>query len=642
MTHLSAGIVLTLAATFAACSSKEGRGGGVDTATGGGAIGTGGSLAGTGGSVDLPDGVITPECEKDCEDFPAEPIVEGVSAAEQAALDGAPSGAGPCIVEPANGTMFPAYFTRPRFNFPAGKVSKITLSAAKEKNQLVVYTTSSPWYLPKDIWEGLSKNVLDEDITYTIRTGDGAGAPTETTGVFRVAPVAAGGSMVFWGSTGTLAGVDTNKLYGFGVGDEGVIEALIPGDIGGVAISQNALPRNKDGMPLGKSTCVGCHSSTPDGKAVATGDDWEWNIRISSIEEGTRGQAPDFLTPAGAGMASMTWLGATTFSAADWATGARRMVTTWSVRELAGNEWKTHDGSVMSNEPTELVMMDLASTTSVPVDLITSTPETYKNDNQGLQKALAPMQGTDWKLIVRDGDTQNPVLPDWSHDGKNIVYTSTDVPQDGRIGQATSVDIFTVSLADGAAAGVSGASSADFYEYYPDYAPDDSLIAFNRVPTFTTSGGREDSFNHVYYRPDSDIYVVPSAGGEPVRLVANDAACPSEGATGSLYNSWAKWSPSTATDDSGRTFYFVIFSTSRNSPFAISRGQGRTSPASQLYMATVVKNADGSLETYPAIYLWNQRNLVDKEGNVTQLGTNNVTPAWDQFKIPPVPPIIIK
>ena len=131
---------------------------------------------------------------------------------------------------------------------------------------------------------------------------------------------------------------------------------------------------------------------------------------------------------------------------------------------------------------------------------------------------------------------------------------------------------------------------------------------------FTTSGGREDSFNHVYYRPDSDIYVVPASGGEPVRLTSNDPACSSDGSAGSLYNSWAKWAP-TSVSDGERTYYFLIFSTSRNSPFDISRGQGRTSPASQLYMTTIIRHASGEIESSPAIYLWNQRVLVDAEGN---------------------------
>ncbi|HSC87499.1 MAG TPA: hypothetical protein VLC09_09530 [Polyangiaceae bacterium] len=608
-----------------------------------------GDIDGDGGSenaLGIRTGVVlTPECESDCPIFSnadgsAALVVtdEGVTDAEKSALDGATPKAGPCVAEPASGSMFPAGWTRPRFYY-AGATGphKITLRSANIRHELTVYAKQLPYVLPLEIWEGLSKSIYSTDIEYTLRAQDGA----ETTGTFQIAPAAAGGSMVFWGSTGTAAGEQTNALYGFSVGDEGVIRAIYPGDIQGTAITDNANLRKEFTTTEGHSTCVGCHSSTPDGKAVASMDHWPWNLRLYSIEGDSAGAPPDYLTGAGAGMLSMTWLGGTTFSGGDWDSGARRTITTWS--ERTADPWKTHDGSVLSNEPTELVAMNLASTASVPVDVSRVTPAEFSNQNQALQNALAGMKGTDWKVLERTGDANSPVLPDWSHDGSTIVYTSTDMPQDGRIGQATIVDLYTVPFNDaagGAATPVEGAATADF-EYYPDYSPDDALIAFNKVPQFTTSGGREDSWMHVYYRPDSDIHVIPAAGGTATRLVSNDSAC--DGASGQLYNSWAKWAPSVAKNDEV-AYYFLIFSTARNSPFAINRGNARTSPASQLYVATIVRHADGRIESFPAVYLWNQRNLVEGTGDAAtqvELLTNNVTPAWDEFKIPPVPPIAV-
>jgi hypothetical protein len=261
-----------------------------------------------------------------------------------------------------------------------------------------------------------------------------------------------------------------------------------------------------------------------------------------------------------------------------------------------------------------------------------------------LQKALALLKGTDWQVIPRSGDTNSPVLADWNHAGDRIVYTSTDVPQDGRVGGATVVDLYSLPFnggGGGEATPVEGAATVDF-EYYPDYSPDDALIAFNKVPAFTTVNIREDSWDHVYYRPDSGVHVIAAAGGTAQKLPSNTAIC--EGTPGQLYNSWAKWAPSFA-NDGQRTYYFLIFSTARNSPYALPRGNTRTSPASQLYITTVIKEADGSVTSGAGIYLWNQRNLVEGQGDaaaITQLLTNNVTPAWDQFKIPPVPPVVVK
>lgn len=627
-----------------------------DIVVGDGDGGDGDIVVGDGDLVNMPGGednllgiqtnvILTPECVSDCAGFtdPASdiPLVVIEGNVDQGALDAGGTPDGICVAEPANGTIFPAAWTRPRFHVPgASGPGKVTLSSAKMKHDFTMYVESMPAVLPLEVWDSLSRNVHNEDITYTVVTGGG-----QATGTFQIAPVAAGGSMVFWGSTGSTPGEQTNALYGFGVGDEGIVRVVYPGDIAGTALDDNANPRNRDNMEAGKSTCVGCHSSSPDGGAVASMDHWAFNTRVYSIEPGTAGEAPSWLTPAGAAMASMTWLGAPTFSEGDWAAGKRLMITTWAVRDFSNyQEGRTHSGEVLSNAPTELIWMNLASDAPMPVDIRTTPPSAYMNDNQALQKALVELKGVDWEVIPRTGDANYPVLADWNHAGDRIVYTSTDVPQDGRVGGASVVDLYSVPFSGGAggeATPVEGAATTDF-EYYPDYSPDDSLIAFNKVPQFATVNVREDSWDHVYYRPDSDIHVIPSSGGTPTKLESNTAVC--EGTPGQLYNSWAKWAPSYASDGS-RTYYFLIFSTARNSPYDLPRGSTRTSPASQLYITTVIKEADGSVISGPAIYLWNQRNLVEGEGAsaaITPLLTNNVTPAWDEFKIPPVPPVVVR
>lgn len=629
----------------------DGDGGVIDPGNVGGEITTpeeGGG--GTDNSFGIETNVILkPECEADCTGFsspdaPEQPLVivgEGVTPDVQASLDAGGTPDAFCVSEPATGTIFPAAWTRPRFN-AAGQTgpAKITLSTSSMKHDVSFYVASLPALMPVEVWETISLNVYNTDITYSIVSGGG-----QATGTFQVAPVATGGSMVFWGSEGATPGEQTNALYGFGVGEEGVVRVVYPGDIKGTAVDDNANLRNRDQSTPGKSSCVGCHSSSPDGAAVASMDHWAFNTRVYSVEPGKAGSAPEWLTPAGAAMASMTWLGAPVFSAGDWATDARRMLTTWSVRAFDNyQDGKTHDGSVLSNEPTELIWINLASTAEMPVDLRTVEPADYDNKDQALQKAIVALKGTDWETIPRTGDANYPVLPDWSHDGKSIVYTSTDKPQDGRVGGASVVDLYKLPFNNGSggeATPIAGADTEDF-EYYPDYSPDDALIAFNKLPKFATNPGREDSYDHVYYRPDSDIYVIPSTGGTATRLASNDPVC--EGTAGALYNSWAKWAPSKASDGE-RTYYFLIFSTARNSPFEMGRGNSRFSPASQLYMTTVIREADGSITSGAAIYLWNQRNLVTGGGDaatVSPLLTNNVTPAWDEFKIPPVPPIVVK
>ena len=113
-----------------------------------------------------------------------------------------------------------------------------------------------------------------------------------------------------------------------------------------------------------------------------------------------------------------------------------------------------------------------------------------------------------------------------------------------------------------------------------------------------------------------------------------------------MTNSWPKWSPTVRTgpDDSphaGKRYYFLLFSSARQSPFRLGQG-----PASQLYLTTLAQLPNGDLETYPAMYLWNQEfeitNPDAETPTVAPIQTSNLTPAFDEFVIPPRPPVIVR
>ena len=126
----------------------------------------------------------------------------------------------------------------------------------------------------------------------------------------------------------------------------------------------------------------------------------------------------------------------------------------------------------------------------------------------------------------------------------------------------------------------------------------------------------------MYYNPTAEVFVIPAAGGSAHRLAGNDPpACLGKTSPG-LTNSWAKWAPE-ATTDNGKTYYWLIFSSARDG-YAFQLLPDKT--ASQLYVMGVVVDGD-QITSYPAIYLWNQ-----------PTDTSNHTPAWDVFKLPPVPP----
>lgn len=597
-----------------------------------------------------------PLCTSSCTDFPAAPIFDGVDPSVAAQFSAPATGAGPCILEPLDGSMVPYNWTRQRVHFKAaaGTVFQITVHSDREANDLVAYTNKDTWLLPSAAWDnhdtaapkGLTYNVFDEDITVTVRASSGGGAPTESKTKFRVAPVKAGGSMVFWAAAAVKG---QNGLFGFSPGDEGIVSVLQPNDVKDPIIGADGTPKQPQDWPTtptGQVACLGCHSSAPGGAAVATTDRWPWNVVVSSITVGNAGTAPSYETPMGKLLRQMSWQGATTFSNGDWA-ARKRYVTSFGKRTIDMNmSWVfgCPDGACSYSGLDDLIWVDLAAAGDAP---------TTNNDNAYF-KAFISQQNVGWGIIPRAGDPRGAVTPDWSHNGASIAYTSTDSTSDGRIGHSagsktalTAVDIYTVPFsngAGGAAKPVAGASDPAHAEYYPDYSGDDQLIAFTRVNAFASLPEAE---REMYYRPQSEVYVVPAAGGTALRLTANDPPMCSGEASPGVHNSWPKWSP-LVREANGKKYYFLIFSSTRQSPGMIQDTEHPTNmkPMSQLYMTTLVDDGTGKLEQHSAVFLWNQRNLVkldaSNQGQISDFVENNVTPAWDEFQAPEVPPVVVK
>ena len=569
---------------------------------GAGGHGAGGSLfatgsGGAGGAIIDPGPVCDP-----CTDFPKMPIFDTLGApppGNSPALFGDASNSsgngGPCLIEPPIGALFPRNWARPRFRFtaPAGQnLFEIRVHADLETNDLVVYTTNPQWTMPKDLWVALAAHVVDKPITLTVRSLD-TNAPGKpllgSTGAITIAPVVADGTMVYWAAIGEQPA--DAWLAGFAVGDESVITAL--------QVNQVKQAGKKDqGGNLkadGSVTCIGCHTSTPDGEAVVFTDHWPWSNAIASIKKDTVGQMPSYVTPGGQETMNQPWLGAASFSKKHYAPGDRIYVTSYG-----RNSDQIWDGSTVSDQPAARLAW---------INLETASPA-GPTDGAG----LAAAKGTAWGILDRAGDPSGAMLPSWSHDGEHIVYVSTNAGKDGRLGVGAA-DLYTIpynNKAGGAAAPVPGAADPAYNEYYPSYSPDDAFIAYNRIP-----GGQ-----NMYYNASSEIYVIPAAGGTPTRLAANDAPACSGIKSPGITNSWAKWSPEKS-PSGGKTYYWIIFSSTRDGYTIQKKPAGK---ASQLYMTGIVVE-NGKITTYPGVYLWNQ-----------PTDTSNNTPAWDVFQIPQVPP----
>jgi hypothetical protein len=602
------GLALALALGCAKVGNQPPSMGKAGTGGGGGAAGTGmpdppsedaaGFTPPDAGSDATDDGasMLMPiACTGLCVDFPEEPILApGTPAAAPTMFKGpAMLGAGPCITEPEDGALFPSNWLRPRVKAKGatpGSVREIRVHADREANDLVVYTTADTWVMPAPIWINLASHVRDQPITVTVRE-QGHGASTVT---FTIAPVPATGSVVYWAADpaekGSTKPAVSSSLKGFAVGAETVGPVLGVRDVQMQTRAANFSLRNV--------TCIGCHSSTPDGESVAFVDNYPWSMAVAEVKPGRTGLVPDYVTQGGLDALRQPGLGIFSFSWAHWQGTDRLAVAPYYLDAPCG-QYKQTSSNV------RLAWLNLAVT-----DVMNG----------------CPVEGKHFGIIARTGDDRGAAMPTWSHDGQTIVYASAPVGHDGRLEMGPS-DLYQVPFNDGAggpATPLPFAADPGSEEYYPSFSPDDELVVFDRVPVG----------DFMYANPNAELFVVPAKDAtQAVRLAANDPPKCSGLQSPGVNNHWAKWSPGLGSpgqlpaeipSKDGRTYYWLIFSSNRYGSPPVRAKDGSMVQVSQLYMTAVVASETG-LQTYPAIYLWNQNTA-----------TLNTTPAWDSFKIPTV------
>jgi hypothetical protein len=177
--------------------------------------------------------------------------------------------------------------------------------------------------------------------------------------------------------------------------------------------------------------------------------------------------------------------------------------------------------------------------------------------------------------------------PDWSADGSRIVYVRAGQAYESGVNNQRFYQggIHMVSDQGGGAFGAPVmivAAEAGKNRYYPSFAPDGELLAFNEstCPTGST---------HIDCNADSDptatVFVVkPEVGATPIELTRANAPGKLDTDT-ALTNSWPKWAPFEfqRTQTTGSRLVWMTFSSSR-------RYGLRTPPA-----GTSAESASGTL-----------------------------------------------
>ena len=347
-------------------------------------------------------------------------------------------------------------------------------------------------------------------------------------------------------------------------------------------------------------TCIGCHTSTPDGAFISFNDFYPWGAVIVSGAAGMQGAPPNYVLAGGRTAAVQPWVGITSYSKAHWTNGDHIMVA-----PLGTNT--ANDGTADTDQRSGLAWFDLESAAS---------------------GNAAAIKGSAWNWIYQPLNAQYAAAPSWSHDGNTVLFTMTSKVVSGRLGTGTA-HLYTVPYSKTAVqtpTQVQGAGlDANVAQYYGTLSGDDKLIAFNQIPAATAASthpqmdGTANPWDGMYAQPATEIFVMRADGSSSKRLDANSpATCQGQPTSPGINNSWPKWSPGVVSAN-GRTYYWLIFSSWREGGRYPSG-----SPIAQLYVTAVAVD-EINIYTYPAIYLWNQ-----------PANFSNHTPAWDVFQIPDV------
>ena len=206
------------------------------------------------------------------------------------------------------------------------------------------------------------------------------------------------------------------------------------------------------------------------------------------------------------------------------------------------------------------VMQTIPQTQGLLFDFASFSPDANKLVAAHLTKALTvydtsggPNQGMVLNTIDDGGQNARATHPDWSPDGKSLVFVRIDNATEDNAPNDWDFRGGSLVIATGPGDGtftnpkVLVASTGTDNNYYPSFSPDGKWILFNHA-----SGGS------AYNNQDAQVYVVATDGSVgPIALTKANG-------TGPLTNSWPRWAPFVQTYVDGSTRMYFTFSSKRD------------------------------------------------------------------------------
>jgi hypothetical protein len=576
---------------FGGSSGSSGSSSGIiGTSTGGGSGSIGGSGSGSGsiggssgggsGGASGDDGGCV--AANDCTDFPSAAVnddagapVPGAAQLFSTAPDST-AGNAPCLLEPADGSLYPYNWLRPRAYWGGATGQKYFEvrfhSDAENPSDYIVYTSNNYWALDKATWQQIAGTLTSgpgtlagTKVTVSVRGSTGSGSPSApATATFTIAPAIAAGSLIYWTTASYDNSATSTNLQGFTVGDEGTTLALTS-----VLNGQAQITQPVTGNPYNAATntvntgstvtnaqvwCIGCHTATPDGVAVGFTAEWPWSNAVATVTtpNAAGGATPAWMTqtaewnlapdkdnntPPNAYYAppavDQVAMGISTFSRSHYATGDHVMISSigaaWNAYTF--NTGNATDLGFATGVATQLIWLDLEAAGGLPVTGLPLAPQTTavaipaNPAGGGTQGPITgATSGIGWGTITRTGDTKSAGAPSWSNDGTNVAYASTDYgTKDGRMdcehmsmagNTATSCTSDIRVVPYNAKAGAPGGAGGTSVAL-----PGASDPAQNEYYPAWSPDDQIIAFNRVpvnhsmYNTPEAEVYVVPYNGG---------------------------------------------------------------------------------------------------------------------------------